>query len=189
MRATTAIYAKIKPNSIVNEIPILLAFNLLLVACSYLAINLPFSPVPITGQTFGILVIAMTLGRARGVGVVLAYLVEGAVGLPVFAGGTAGLIKFAGPTGGFLIGFLVCAYLVGWLADNGWDRSYFKSISAMTIGTAVIFVFGLVWLAKYISYEALFTAGLYPFVPGAILKIILASVILPTSWKFVKHKQ
>jgi biotin transport system substrate-specific component len=189
MRATTAIYTKIKPNSIANELPILLAFNLLLVACSYLAINLPFSPVPITGQTFGVLLIAMTLGRIRGVGVVLAYLIEGAVGIPVFAGGTAGLVKFVGPTGGYLIGFLVTAYLVGWMADNGWDRSYFKSIAAMTLGTVVIFVFGLIWLAKFIPSEALLTAGLYPFVPGALFKIALASVILPTTWKFVRDKQ
>lgn len=189
MRATTAIYTKIKPNSLINEIPILIAFNLLLVACSYLAINLPFSPVPITGQTFGILLIAMTLGRVRGVSVVLAYLLEGAVGLPVFAGGSAGLIKFVGPTGGYLIGFLATAYLVGWMADNGWDKSYLKSITAMTIGTIVIFVFGLVWLAKFIPSEGLLAAGLYPFVPGALIKIILASVILPTTWKLFKDKQ
>jgi biotin transport system substrate-specific component len=189
MRATTAIYTKIKPNSIVSELPILLAFNLLLVACSYLAINIPFSPVPITGQTFGILLIAMTLGRVRGVGVVLAYLLEGAVGLPVFAGGAAGFVKFVGPTGGYLIGFLIAAYLVGWMADNGWDRSYLKSVIAMTIGTAVIFVFGLIWLAKFIPSEALLTAGLVPFVPGALIKIALASVILPTTWKLAKDKQ
>lgn len=189
MRAATAIYTKIKPNSIINELPILLTFNLLLIASSYLAINLPFSPVPITGQTFGILLIAMSLGRVRGLGIVLAYLFEGAIGLPVFAGGTTGFVKFIGPTGGYLIGFLACAYIVGWMADSGWDRSYLKSITAMTIGTVVIFVFGLVWLAKFIPFEALFTAGLLPFLPGALVKIALASVILPTSWKFVKDKQ
>lgn len=182
---TTAIYNRIKPNKLLLEIPLFLTFNLLLVACSYISINLPFSPVPITGQTFGVLLIAMALGRVRGTGVVLAYLLEGAVGLPVFAGGSAGLAKFIGPTGGYLAGFLVAAYVVGYLADKGWDRKYLSSIMAMTLGTVLIFVFGLSWLAYFVPSNALLAAGLYPFVPGALIKIALASVLLPSVWKFI----
>ena len=177
----TAVYNLIKPSKIVTELPYLITFNILLAACSYISINLPFSPVPITGQTFGVLLIAMTLGKVRGTAVVGAYLMEGAAGLPVFAGGSAGLIKFMGPTGGYLIGFLAAAYLVGSLADRGWDKSYLKSIIAMVLGTAVIFILGLLWLNAYVPFEALLTMGLFPFLPGAIIKIGLASAILPSS--------
>ena len=182
---TTTLYNRIKPNSLLLEIPLYLTFNLLLVACSYISINLPFSPVPITGQTFGVLLLAMALGRVRGTGVVLAYLLEGAAGLPVFAGGSAGLAKFMGPTGGYLIGFVAAAYLVGYFADKGWDRKYLSSILAMAFGTAVIFLFGLSWLAYFVPTQALLTAGLYPFVPGALVKIGLAAVLLPSLWKII----
>lgn len=121
----------------------------------------------------------------RGTGVVLAYLLEGAAGLPVFAGGTAGLAKFIGPTGGYLVGFLVAAYLVGYLADKGWDRKYLSSIMAMSLGTVVILIFGLSWLAYFVPATALMATGLYPFVPGALVKIGLAAVLLPSVWKFI----
>lgn len=181
---TTAIYSQIKPNRLLLEIPLFIAFNLLLVACSYISINLPFSPVPITGQTFGVLLIAMTLGRVRGTGVILAYLFEGAVGLPVFAGGSAGLAKFMGPTGGYLVGFLIAAYLVGYLADKGWDRKLYSSVLAMLFGTATIMLIGVSWLAYFVPGNLVLSVGLYPFIPGALIKIGLASVILPSLWKF-----
>ena len=128
-RATVA-YDLVRPNSVWMEIPILIGFNLLLVACSYLSFLLPFSPVPITGQTFGVLLLAMGLGRVRGTGIVLAYLLEGAAGLPVFAGGAAGIPVLFGPTGGYLLGFLVAAYVVSWLAEKGWDRNLVMSVCA-----------------------------------------------------------
>ena len=140
---TTAIYSKIQPNSIIAELGHLAAFNIILIICSYLSIIVPFSPIPITGQTFGILLVAMALGRVRGTAVVMAYLLEGAIGLPVFAGGTAGIVKFIGPTGGYLVGFAVSAYLVGYLADKGWDKNIGKTTIAMILGTALIFVTGL----------------------------------------------
>ena len=180
---TAAIYTHIKPNSFLAELPILLGFNLLLVACSYISFTIPISPIPITGQTFGVLLIAMTLGMTRGSGVVLAYLLEGALGLPVFAGGMAGIAKFIGPTGGYLLGFLVAAYLVGYLADKGWDRGYVKSLTARSLGTAVIFACGMLWLATFVGTELVIATGLIPFIPGAIMKIFLAFAILPTLWK------
>lgn len=186
---STAIYSYVKPNSLLAEIPMLLTFNLLLVACSYISINLPFSPVPITGQTFGVLLVAMALGRVRGTAVVLAYLLEGAAGLPVFAGGTAGVVKFFGPTGGYLVGFLASAYIVGLLADKGWDKGYVKSIFAMTIGTVLIFIAGLSQLSFFVPSGSLFTMGLTPFIPGAIIKIAIASVILPSIWKFIQRSE
>lgn len=183
---TASIYNVIvKPSARWMELPLLLSFNLLLVLTAYISFNLPFSPVPITGQTFGVLVIAMALGRVRGTGVVLAYLVEGAAGLPVFAGGAAGAHVFLGPTGGYLIGFLAAAWLVGSLADRGFDRHYMSSILAMALGTALIFATGLAWLSYFIPIAGILAAGLMPFLPGAAVKIALASILLPTVWKFL----
>jgi len=190
MRMTTAaIYSRIRPTSLWMEIPLLLSFNLLLVACAYISISLPFSPVPITGQTFGVLIVAMALGRVRGTAVVAAYLIEGAMGAPVFAGGTGTAAKLIGPTGGYLIGFLGAAYLVGYLADRGWDRGYVRSVIAMTLGTAVIFICGLTWLAQFAPSGSLLAMGLTPFISGAIIKMAVASAVLPSIWKFVGRKE
>ena len=183
---TALLYSYIKPNSFVKELPILLSFNLLLVLCSYLSFTVPFSPVPITGQTFGVLLVGMVLGKTRGTAVVLAYLLEGFAGLPVFAGGSAGAAKFFGPTGGYLIGFLAAAYLVGMLADRGWDKSYAKTLISMTIGTAVVFVAGLAQLSFFVPEGTLLSMGFIPFIPGALVKIAAASAILPSVWKMLK---
>ncbi len=170
------------------EIPLLISANLLLVLTAYIEIPLAFSPVPITGQTFGVLLIAMALGRVRGTGVVVAYLLEGAAGLPVFAGGAAGAHHLVGPTGGYLIGFAAAAWIVGFLADSGWDRGYLKSIFAMTIGHAVIFTAGLAWLSRFVPAEGLLAAGLTPFLIGTGIKTAAAAVVLPTVWKFVGRR-
>lgn len=183
------IYDVIKPSSRLLEIPVLLAFNLLLVACAYITIQLPFSPVPITGQTFGVLLVAMALGRIRGTAVVAAYIFEGVAGLPVFASGAAGPQVLVGPTGGYLIGFLGGAFLVGYLADRGWDRNVGLSLIAMALGTAVIFVCGLAQLSLFVPREALLMAGLWPFLPGAGVKIVVASIILPSVWRFLGRER
>lgn len=185
VQTASAYKALVKPASRWLEIPILLGFNLLLVATSYICINLSFSAVPITGQTFGVLVIAMALGRARGTGVVLAYIAEGALGLPVFAGGRAGMAVLMGPTAGYLAGFVVAAWVVGWLADTGWDRRYLLSLLAMLIGMVVIYIFGLSWLSQFVPTENLLVVGFYPFLPGAAIKVALASLVLPSVWRFV----
>jgi len=185
---TQAIYGQmVRSTSRWMEIPILMGFNLLLVASAYVSITLPFSPVPITGQTFGVLLIAMALGRVRATAIVAAYLMEGAAGLPVFAGGAFGAQHLVGPTGGYLIGFLAAAFIVGSMADKGWDRSYFRSIIAMTVGHAIIFASGLVWLAPFMPSEGLLAAGLTPFLLGTAIKTGLASFCLPTAWKAISR--
>lgn len=184
---TATLYDVIKPSSRLMEVPLLLGFNLVLVACASLSFNLPFSPVPVTAQTFGVLLVAMVLGRVRGTAVVLAYLAEGALGLPVFAGGKAGIAALVGPTGGYLVGFLAAAYLVGSLSDRGWDRGFGRSVAAMTLGTILIFLCGLTQLALYTPDSAILAMGLYPFIPGALIKIGVAAVILPSIWRFLKR--
>lgn len=179
------IYSRIRPASIWLELPLLLTFNLVLVASAYLTIPLPFTPVPITGQTFAVMLIGMVLGRSRAGAVVLAYLVEGACGLPVFAGGAMGLPALIGPTGGYLFGFLIAAWVTGFLAEHGWDRSYLLSSLAMLIGHAVVFAAGIAWLYRYVPASQLIALGVAPFVVGTIIKIIAAAGVLPTIWKFV----
>jgi len=182
---STAVLTLVRPVGVARELLLAGVANLVLIACAYIRIDLPFSPVPITGQTFGVLLIGMAVGRMRAVGVVGAYLMEGALGLPVFAGGAAGVQVFFGPTGGYLLAFLPGAWLVGYLADLGWDRKYTLSLAAMTLGTAVIFIGGLSWLAAYLPSEGLLEAGLFPFVPGALVKIGLASLVLPSVWNAI----
>jgi len=185
MKAQTAtIYSLIKPTAFWLEIPLLLGFNLLLVACAYISVPLPL--VPVTGQTFGVLLVAMALGRVRGSAVVLAYLLEGACGLPVFAEGKAGLQVFLGPTGGYLVGFLMAAFVTGQLAERTWDKTYLKSVTAMVLGTVVIYVCGLAWLGRFVPADSLLDVGLLPFIPGAFIKITLAAIVLPSVWKFVR---
>ncbi len=183
MQTRAVAYDLVKPASRWMELPILLAFNLLLVASAYVAFPLPFSQVPVTGQTFGVLLVAMALGRVRGTGVVIAYLLEGAAGLPVFAGGAAGPQVLFGPTGGYLLGFVLAAYIVGALAERGWDRTIFRSIVAMTIGYAVIFACGLAMLSRYVPSDLVVAMGLTPFLVGMAVKIALAAWILPLVWK------
>lgn len=183
--SAATVYDIFRPSSRWLEIPILLGFNLILVLSAYLTITLPFSPVPVTGQTFGVLLVALALGRTRGSAVVLAYLVEGLAGLPVFAGGGAGPGALMGPTGGYLIGFLVAAHLVGWLADKGWSQGYLRGLAAMCLGTAAIFACGLIQLSLFVPVEGLLAAGLWPFLPGAAIKIAAVTLLLPTIWKLL----
>lgn len=183
MQSRVVAYDLVKPASKLMELPILLALNLLLVASAYVAFPLPFSPVPVTGQTFGVLLVAMALGRVRGTGVVVAYLLEGAAGLPVFAGGAAGPQVLFGPTGGYLLGFVLAAYMVGSLAERGWDRTIFRSIVAMTIGYAIIFACGVAMLSRFVPVDTVIALGLTPFLVGMLVKIGLAAWILPLVWK------
>ena len=149
------------------------------------AIPLPFSPIPITGQTFAVLLVGALLGGTRGALAILLYLVEGTVGLPVFAGGGAGFARLAGPTGGYLIGFIAAAFVVGLLAKRGWDRRVWSTALAMLVGNVLIYAFGLPRLAHFVGGEKVFHLGLYPFVVGDLLKLALAALALPAGWKLL----
>ena len=148
-----------------------------------IAIALPFSPVPVTGQTFAVLMVGALLGPQRAIAAMLLYLMEGLAGLPVFAAGTSTVVVLAGPTGGYLIGFVVAAGIVGYLAERGWDRNLGTTLLAMTIGTAIIFTFGVTRLAFYLTEGSALELGLYPFIPGAVAKIALAALLLPLGWR------
>jgi len=151
-------------------------------------IQVPMWPVPMTMQTFAVLVIGMAYGARLGAATLVLYLAEGAVGLPVFASG-GGIAYFAGPTTGYLLGFLIAAVLVGWLAERGFDRSVSRAALAMALGTVAIFLPGVAWLSAFLgSVEAGLANGLVPFIPGAVLKLALAAAALPLAWKFLARR-
>jgi len=153
--------------------------------CAQVAVVVPFSPVPVTGQTFAVLMAGALLGRRRGALCVVAYIIEGAAGLPVFAMGRAGAGVLLGPTGGYLAGFVAGAYIVGLLAERGWDRQIGTTVLAMVLGNLALYAFGLLWLSCLIGVSRVLAVGLYPFIVGDGLKVILAAILLPSGWKLL----
>jgi biotin transport system substrate-specific component len=150
-------------------------------------IPLPFTPVPLTGQTFAVLLVAAALGSKRGAASMSLYLVMGAIGLPFFAGGAHGLSVVTGATGGYLIGFIVAAYVIGLLAERGLERSIRTSIIPFLVGTVIVYACGVTWLATVIgSFGKAITLGLVPFLIGDVIKLIAAALALPAAWKIVK---
>ena len=167
---------------------LVLAGSILIALSAQVAIPLPFSPVPLTGQTFGVLLVGALLGSRRGLLSVLVYLVEGAAGLPVFAGGLGGFPVLLGPTGGYLLGFAAAAALTGWLAERGWDRRILTTLVAMIAGNLLIYAFGLTRLAAFAGWEAALAAGLLPFLVGDAIKVGLAALLLPQGWRFLGRR-
>ena len=164
----------------------LLAFagSALITLCTQ--ISLPLFPVPVTLQTFAVFLIGLTYGWRLGGITVALYLLEGALGLPVFSGGKGGIIVFMGPTAGYLVGFLLAATACGWLAERGFDRSYFKLLVSLLVGNILLYAPGLLWLGTLIGWDKpVLEYGFFPFIGGDLLKISMAVLILPTAWKVV----
>ena len=187
---THATYADIlrpdtRRNARLYDVSLIVGGSLAVGLSAQVALPLAFSPVPITGQTLAVLLVGALMGRVRGGVVMLLYLAEGVAGLPVFAGGGAGAAHLLGPTGGYLVGFVVAATVTGYLAERGWDRRFGTTLAAMLLGTVAIFVVGLAWLGLFTGTENLLAMGLYPFVPGAIAKIIVAAALVPQGWKLL----
>ena len=173
-------------SALLYDAALVLGASLVIALSAQVAIQLPFSPVPITGQTMAVLLVGALLGSRRGALAVLAYIAEGLAGLPVFAGGAAGLTRLFGPTGGYLVGFVAAAFLVGWLAERGWDRRFGTTLAAMTLGNLAIYGVGAVWLAVFVGgVSRAWSLGVVPFLPGDAIKIVLAAVLLPGGWKLL----
>ncbi len=167
-------------------------------------VQIPLWPVPVTGQTFAVLVVGMAFGWRLGGATLLLYLAEGAVGLPVFAKFAAGPGVLAGPTGGYIVGFVLAAAAIGYLAQRGWDRSVWRTAIAMLIGNVVLYIPGLIWLgmfyagpgAQYVANTgatnavgAAIAGGLTPFLLGDALKLALAAALFPIAWRMLsKHR-
>lgn len=172
-------------SGVIADVLLVAAGSLLIAILAQLAV--PIGPVPVSGQTLGVLLVAATLGTRRGVWAVLLYLAEGAAGLPVFAGGRAGVVVLAGPTGGYLAGFVAAALVVGWLCERGLDRHPFSAFAAMAAGSAAIYAFGMIWLSRFTGWPAVMEVGVLPFLAGDLIKAIIAAVALPGAWQLVQR--
>jgi len=168
----------------VYDIVLIVAGSLLIGLCAQIKFFIPFSPVPVTAQTFAVLVTGALLGSRRGALAAALYIIEGAAGLPVFASGV-GLSALYGFSGGYIFGFIPAAYLTGLLAEMGWDRRVGTTILAMILGNAALYAFGLFWLVFLVGIENALLVGLYPFLIGEVLKITLAAIVLPAGWKLL----
>jgi len=150
-----------------------------------LTIPLPFTQVPITGQTFAVLLVGAALGSTRGAASMMTYLAAAVAGLPIFSGGACCLPWLLGPTGGYLMSYPFAAWITGRLAERGWDRRFGTAALAMLAGTAVIYAFGVTWLSTFVGWERTLFAGLLPFLPGDAVKLTLAATLLPVAWKII----
>jgi biotin transport system substrate-specific component len=190
MSSTAIVPTLVRPGNRVVALvadAVLVAVGVALIAASaQLSIHLPNTPVPITGQTFAVLLVGGAYGAARGLATMAAYLVVGGLGYGVFAQHSSGwdVLRFSSATGGYLVGMLVAAALVGWLADRGWDRKPWRSLPTMVVGNAVIYAVGATWLAHALGVGAqqAWDLGVKDFLVGDALKIVLAAGLLPSAW-------
>lgn len=174
-----------------RHLALILIGTALIALSARVVILIPGNPVPLTGQTFGVLLAAGALGFRRGLAATLLYVLIGVVGLPVFAEGKHGLPILLGATGGYLIGFVVASAIVGRLAELGWDRNIFGGLGAMLIGSLAIYLVGVPWLA-YVAFEGDLSkgiaAGMTPFLLWDGFKVLLAAAAFPAAWWFVGRR-
>lgn len=176
--------------TLVRDGILVIGASLLFALSARVSMPLGFTPVPITLQTLVVMLVGAALGSRRGALAALLYLAEGATGLPVFASG-GGLLYLLGPTAGYLWSYPIAAFVVGWLCERGLDRSFATSLLAMLPGSIIIYLIGVPWLAfvVHLSLGQALIAGLLPFIPGDIIKVIIAAALLPTAWKFVHRAE
>jgi biotin transporter BioY len=169
------------------DVVLVVGFACLTALCAQISFWL--GVVPITGQTFGVLLSGALLGSRRGALSQLTYLAIGATGIPYWfaLGGTVGIARLVGPTGGYLIGFVAAAFMVGWLAERGWDKRVWTAIPAMLAGSVAMYIFGLTWLSRFVPEGTVLQAGLYPFVIGDLIKIVAAALAIPSGWLLLRR--
>lgn len=186
-KAETLAGAFIAPVGLMRTVALVLGFSLLIALSAQVVIPLPFTPVPVTGQTFAVLLAGALLGSRLGALTLIVYLMEGAAGLPFFRGGAGGAGHFAGATAGYLLAFPLAAYVTGLLAERGWDRKFFSAAAAMALGSFVILFCGWAWLALFFRAPSeAFALGVAPFLLGDVVKIALAAALLPLGWKLLR---
>ncbi|MCH7749577.1 MAG: biotin transporter BioY [Acidobacteria bacterium] len=181
------------PASLIRDVILIVGFAALVTACGRIRFYIPdddfaglVNPTPITLQTFGVLLTGAALGSWRGTSSLLLFYFVGMAGLPVFQGGNNGWnYVTTSATGGYLIGFIAAAFVTGFLVERGWNRG--NALWALLIGNAVLYVPGLLWLGTVISvpWEDVPSKGLYLFIPGDVLKLMMAGIVLPSAWALV----
>lgn len=187
-KADTLMGAALAPLDSVRSAGLVVVFSLFIAACAQFAIHI--GPIPITGQTFAVLLTGALLGSRLGAAAVIVYLIEGAFGLPFFAGGGSGLVRFLGPTAGYLVAFPAAAFITGAFAEHGWDKHYVSAVAAMAIGSVIILLGGWAWFAILTNTPPVtaFNLAVWPFLYGDIVKIALGAAVLPTGWAILKRK-
>lgn len=185
-RTLTLADAALPRAGVLQNAALVVLASLLTAAAAQAEIRLPWTPVPITGQTFAVLLSGVVLGARRAFLAQTLYLLEGACGLPFFAGGAGGALVMAGPTGGYLVAFPFAALVTGVLAERAWDRRPVTMFAAMLLGSTVIFAAGLAQLSRFVPAGQLVATGLAPFVAGDVVKSALAALAFPAAWKFVR---
>jgi biotin transport system substrate-specific component len=188
VRTLTLADVAIPRTTLLRDAVLILGAGLVTALAARIAVPVPWSPVPLTGQTFAVLLSGAALGARRAFLAQLLYLLEGASGLPVFAGGVGGLAVFAGPSAGYLVSFPLAAAATGALAERGWDRRFATTLLAMLAGSAVILVPGAAVLSRFVSGSRLFTAGVLAFVPGDVIKASAAALLLPAAWRLANGR-
>jgi biotin transport system substrate-specific component len=185
--------SRIIPDSWISNVVLVAAGSALMALSAQFSHQFSFSTVPITGQTFAVLLIGALYGSRLGAATMLAYLAEGASGMPVFAGATGGVGAIATASGGYLFGFVIAAYVVGWFAERGWDRSRWI-VLPMLLGNAAVYVPGVIWLHQQfhvvhlpISWSTALDYGLWPFIAGDLAKLVAASLAVPAGWSLVER--
>lgn len=185
VRALTLADLAVPRGHVLGGALLIVASSLVTAAAAQIAIPLPWSLVPITGQTFAVLLSGAVLGARRAFLAQALYLAEGAAGFPVFAGGAGGAHVLVGPTAGYLIAFPFAAALTGALAERGWDRRFVTMLAAMLLGSVVIFASGLAGLSRFVPSDRLAATGLLPFLPGDLIKSALAAGAFPALWRIL----
>ena len=195
---------RVARSSLATDVMLVIAGSLVMAALAQISIKLPFTPVPVTGQTLGVLLVGGSLGALLGAAAMILYLAEGAVGLPFFAEGASGVehLGTSSPSAGYLYAFVIAAALIGWLAQKRWDRGVGSAIGAFLLGEIIVFTIGVLWLANALGIPVQASSacdmatgkgcdalqlGLYPFVIGDILKVLLAAGAFPLMWKILRR--
>lgn len=196
--ALTLSQAVVPQATLLTNIGLVLLGSVVVAVCAQ--ITIPIDPVPITGSTFGVLLAGAALGSKRGALAIVAYLAEGLAGLPVFQGGNSAWVPnrfgepyITGSTAGYLAGFVIAAFVVGWLAERrGMDREVWSAALLLLVGNVLLYVPGLIWLHLWLTSHAVPTtvwqAGLLPFIPGDVAKLILAALAVPGAWRLVRSR-
>jgi biotin transport system substrate-specific component len=189
--AQPRVLADAVPNVRARDLALVVAGALLTALCAQISIPIPGDPVPLTGQTFAVMLCGAGLGANRGAASMLLYLGLGLVGLPVYSDGDSGFDVIWGATGGYIIGFVIAAYVMGRLAERQHDRTPWKALPLFALGTVIVYAVGVPWLAVSadISLVRAMDLGIVPFIPGAVIKALLAAGLLPAAWKLVGDKR
>jgi biotin transport system substrate-specific component len=187
--AATLRFALFPRSGLLTDVMLALGGTGFVALAAQVSFDIPGTPVPITGQTFAVVLVGASLGALLGLASLGLYLFVGALGAPIYADGGHGWDVITGPTGGYIVGFVLAAVLTGWLAQRRWDRRFASAVAAMLTGNVLIYAVGLPWLAadQGMDFEDTLEAGLYPFVVGDLLKLYLAGALLPGAWRLVER--